>query len=121
MAAKTILSRCFVRVKGLVLATMEKSTKLTMGGVESTEVMGDSGFLGYTESQKPGIIECDVAVDSTTDLSALSDIAGETVTVESNTGQVWTMRNARQAMVIELDSSDGKTSLKFIGSKLEQS
>ena len=120
MAGKQILGRAFIRVSGQTLASLPGSAKLNPGGMERSPVVGDFGFLGYTEKPMHGEIECDIAVDATTDIGKINATTGATVTFEGDTGQVWVMRDAALAAPANVQSGDGKASLKFIGSAVEQ-
>lgn len=118
--AGQILGRAFVRVNGTTLASLLGTAKLNPGGVERTPVMGDFGFLGWTEKTVPSEIECDIAVDSTTDIVALGKTTNASVTFEGSTGQVWIMRNASISAPVGVQSGDGKATVKFIGAAAEQ-
>lgn len=119
MASK-YLGRAFIRVNGATVASLPGSAKLNPGGVERSPVVGDFGFLGYTEKPMHGEIECDIAVGSDTDLAALNKTVDATITFEADSGQVWVMRNAAMASPVNVQSGDGKATVKFIGSAVEQ-
>jgi len=115
MAGK-LFGRAFIRVNGMTTASLPGGS-IDLGGFERTPVVGDFGFLGYTEKPMHGEIECDIAVDATTDLVALGKTVGATVTFESDSGQVYILRDAFLTSPIKL--GDGKASLKFSGSAAE--
>ena len=119
MASK-YLGRAFIRVNGETLASLPGTAKLNPGGVERTPVVGDFGHLGYTEKPISSEIECEIAVGATTDLAALNKTTDATVTFEADSGNVWIMRNAAMAMPVSVQSGDGKASIKFFGSAVEQ-
>lgn len=120
MASKQLFGRAFIRVNGQTIASLPGSSKLNPGGVERSPVNGDFGFLGFSEKPVNAEVECDIAVDSTTDIVALNRTIDATITFEADTGQVWVMRNAALAAPVSLQSGDGKASIKFIGSAVEQ-
>ena len=120
MSSSKYLGRAFIRVNGRTIASMPGSAKLNPGGVERSPVMGDFGFLGYTEKPVHAEIECDIAISSDSDLKALQDMVDGTVTFEGDTGQVWIIRKAANAAPISVAAGDGKASVKFIGSPAEQ-
>ncbi|SNT28975.1 Phage tail tube protein [Noviherbaspirillum humi] len=115
-----MFGRAFIRVNGLTLASLPGTGKLDPGGVERTPVVGDYGFLGYTEKPVHAEIECDIIVDANTDIVALNRTADASVTFECDSGQVFIVRNASLAMPVKPQSGDGKASVKFIGSAAEQ-
>lgn len=119
MASK-YFGRVFIRINGMTIASLPGTAKLNPGGVERSPVTGDFGFLGYTEKPMHSEIECEIAVDGDLDLSALNKTVDATVTFEADSGQAWIMRNAAMASPVNVQSGDGKASIKFIGSAVEQ-
>lgn len=113
------LGRAFVRANGLTIASLPGSAKLNPGGVERSPVVGDFGMLGYTEKPIHAEVECDIAVGADTDLAALQNMVDGTVTFEGDTGQTWIVRKACLAAPINVQSGDGKASIKFIGAAAE--
>lgn len=120
MAGKKILGRAFVRVNGQTIASLPGTAKLNPGGVERSPVVGDFGFLGYSEKPVHGEIECEIAVSDETDVAALNSTTDASITFEGDTGQVWIMRGAALAVPVNVQSGDGKAQVKFIGSEIEQ-
>lgn len=120
MSQSKYLGRAFIRVNGRTIASLPGTAKLNPGGVERTPVMGDAGFLGYTEKPVHSEIECEIAVGNDTDLAALQNMVDGTVTFEGDTGQTWIQRKSANAMPIAVASGDGKASVKFIGAPAEQ-
>ncbi len=119
MAGKQILGRAFIRINGQTIASLPGSAKLNPGGVERSPVVGDFGFLGYTEKPVHGEIECDIAVSTDTDINAINQTTGATVTFEGDTGQVWVMRQASLAAPVNVQAGDGKAQVKFFGAAVE--
>ena len=120
MAGK-LFGRAFIRVNGSTMPTIAGTGKINLGGIERTAVNGDFGFLGSTEKTVNGEVECDVAVDAALDLQALGNTVEATITFECDSGQAFVLRNAVLAAPIELQSGDGKATLRFIGSAAESS
>ena len=108
MAGKQILGRAFVRVNGQTIASLPGSAKLNPGGVERSPVVGDFGFLGFSEKPVHGEIECEIAVSSDTDIAALNNTTDASITFEGDTGQVWIMRGGALATPVNVQSGDGK-------------
>lgn len=120
MAGKQILGRAFIRVNGQTIASMPGTAKLNPGGVERTPIVGDFGFLGYSEKPVHGEIECEIAVSADTDIAALNKTTDASITFEADTGQVWVMRSASLATPVNVQSGEGKAPVKFIGAQIEQ-
>lgn len=112
------LGRVFIRANGESLASTPDSASLDPGGITRSEVMGDHGYLGYTEKMAPGVIECEIAVNANTSAQRIQAITDATITFEGDTGQVWVVRNAACAETVKIQN--GKAKLKFIGSPAEE-
>ncbi len=120
MAGKQILGRAFIRIDGQTIASLPGSAKMSPGGRERSPVVGDFGFLGYSEKPVHGEIECDIAVSADTDINALNLTTNASITFEADTGQVWIMRGAAVSTPIGVQAGDGKASVKFIGAEIQQ-
>lgn len=120
MAGKQILGRAFIRVNGQTIPSMPSTAKLSPGGVERSPVVGDFGYLGYSEKPVHGEMECDIAISSDTNIAALNSTTNASITFEGDTGQVWIMRGAALAVPVNVQSGDGKASVRFVGSAIEQ-
>lgn len=118
--AKQIFGRAYIRINGQTIASLPGTAKLNPGGVERTPVVGDAGFLGWTEKPVHGEIECDIAVDATTDINGLNKTTNASITFECDTGQVYVMRGAGLAAPLSVQAGEGKASLKLIGTAVEQ-
>jgi hypothetical protein len=118
MAGK-ILGKAFIRVNGMSLASLPGTAKLSPGGVERKPVVGDHGFLGYTETPVHAEVECDIAIDASTDIIALNKTTDATVTFECDSGQVFIVRQGAVASPVGAESGTGKASVKMIGSPAE--
>lgn len=120
MANDRLFGRAFIRLDGMTLASLPGTGKINPGGVERTPVVGDAGFLGFTEKPVHGEIECDIAISSDTDVDKINKTTGASVTFECDSGQVYVMRRAAMALPAPVQSGDGKASLKFIGTATVQ-
>lgn len=120
MAGKQILGRAFIRIDGQTIASLPGSAKMSPGGRERTAVLGDFGYLGYSEKPIHGEIECEIAVAADTDIGALNATVNASITFEADTGQVWIMRSAAMASPVSVAAGDGKASVKFIGAEIQQ-
>ncbi len=117
--AKKVFGRVFIAIDGNRLDSMTGTGKLTMGGEERTAVVTDTGSVYYTAKPVHAEVECDIAVSGTTDLKALNNTTDATITFELDTGQMFVVTNAALAAPIDLQSGDGKASLRFIGTAAE--
>lgn len=118
MAGK-ILGKAFIRVNGMSLASLPGTAKLNPGGHERKPVMGDHGFLGWTETPVHSEVECDIAIDANTDIMTLNKTTDATVTFECDSGQVYIVRSATPATPVGAESGSGKASIKLIGAPAE--
>lgn len=112
--------RAFIKINGEMLGSVP-GAKLSLGNMERSTVMGDSGPLGYTEKYSEPAIECAISHDGDTDLTALGKITGASVTFETDTGRVYILRDAWLKNAIELTASEsGEVSLQFAGLSCEE-
>ena len=115
------LGRAFIRANGMTLASLPGTGKLNPGGYERVPIVGDFGFLGFSEKPMHGEVECEIAVGKDTNLDQLNKTTDTTITFEGDTGQVWVMRNAAIATPVGPQAGEGgKASVKFIGAPAEE-
>ena len=82
--------------------------------------MGDFGFLGWTEKKNsPFRVECDIAVDSTTNIVALGKTTNASVTFGGAPDGV-DHAQRQHICPVGVQSGDGKATVKFIGAAAEQ-
>lgn len=117
--ADMYFGRAFIRVNGESIASLPGTAKLSPGGVERSPVVGDFGFLGWTEKPVHSEIECDIAVNGSTDIAALNGMQNGTIVFKCDSGQQYIQRGAGLATPIGPQAGDGKASLKFIGAPVE--
>lgn len=118
--ADLYFGRAFIRVNGESIASLPGTAKINPGGVERSPVVGDFGFLGWTEKPVHSEIEFDIAVSGSTDIGAINAIQNGTVVFKCDSGQQYIQRGASLATPIGPQAGDGKASLKFIGAPAEQ-
>jgi len=118
MAGK-ILGKAFIRMDGMSLASLPGTGKINPGGVERKPVMGDHGFLGWTETPVHAEIECDIAIDASTDIMKLNKTTNATITFECDSGQVYVVRSGTLATPVGAESGNGKASVRIIGAPAE--
>lgn len=112
--------RAFIRVNGASIASLPGTAKLNPGGVSRKPVVGDHGFLGWTETPVHSEIECDIAVNADTDIVGLNAMTNGSIVFECDSGQQFIQRGAGLESPISPQAGDGKASLKFIGAPVEQ-
>lgn len=114
-----LFSRAFISVGGVRQASLPGSLKFSLGGYERSPIMGDVGLLGSTSKLVNSTAEFDIAVGPDTDLVALGN-SSSVITIEADSGQIFVMRDAELAAPVEVQSGEGKASLKFFGKPMEQ-
>ena len=113
--------RAFIRANGITLASLSNTAKLNPGGVTRTPVMGDHGFLGWSEQTVASEMECEIGISADTDIIALGKMTDATVTFECDNGKTWVIRNACVANPVSPQAGEGgKAPLKFIGPPAEE-
>ncbi|MDR2507611.1 MAG: phage tail tube protein [Candidatus Accumulibacter sp.] len=114
-----IIGRAYIRVNGMNLNSLNGAT-LNPGGFTREPVLSDYGYAGYTEKTVNSEVSCDVAISDVDDITALGKIVDTTITFEGGNGAVYVIRHASVSEPPELDSSENKAGLKFIGAAAEK-
>lgn len=113
-------SRAYIKTDSALLATMP-GAKLDMGGVERAPVVGGNAMLGYSETIKPGMLTCEIALQQGVSLAVLQKIKAATITYEADTGQTYVIRNAYCAKTLTVTAGEGgKVALEFVGDPAEE-
>ena len=115
--ANQVTGRVFISINGTRMASKE-GAKLNMGGVSRTGVAGDSGVHGYSEKTEIPFIECTISHKGDTSLQAFQNFTAETVSFQTDTGKLYTLRNAWNAKAVEL--TKGEVSLRLEGMSCEE-
>lgn len=87
--------------------------------IERESVVGLGGRVGSKEMKVAPYIEIECIVTSETDLAKIQNETDFPVTVELANGNVYVLRNAELVGRMEVDGTEGKTSLRFEGDKME--
>lgn len=119
MAAQ-FFGRAFIRVGGQSIASLPGTAKLNPGGVTRKPVVGDHGYLGWTEQPAHAEVECDIAINASTNIIALNAETNTSIVFECDSGQQYIVRGAGLESPIAPQAGDGKASLKYIGAPAEQ-
>jgi hypothetical protein len=81
------------------------------------EIVGQDGYHGYKETEVAPSIEAEITDRGGLSIMALQGITESTVTAELNNGKTYILNDAFFAGPIELDASDGKMQVKFVGAR----
>jgi len=117
-----ITGRVEVLVNGQLLLNKSGATASGIGlsgepNYELTEVMGDTGLHGYTESPILAMTEVTITDRDDISLDALARVRenGTVIFRSANGGKVYTMKNATCKRNFTLTAGEGETTLTFIG------
>lgn len=100
-----VTGRVFVNVNGARIRS-KPGAKLNMGGTERTAEVSDAGVDGYSEKIVPPRVECQVNHTADVNLDDFRNFRTGTVTFETDTGSVFTLRDAWCAKPPELTGGD---------------
>ena len=114
-----VVGQVKVRFDGSILETDGSST-MDIGGPVREAVAGDYQAGAFKEMTKESKCECTILYKSGMSLSAIRAIDNATVTLETDTGGVWIIRNAYVADAISFSGSDGKAKIVFQGPPAEE-
>ena len=97
----------------------KEGATINHGNLEREPVLGDDGVLGFSESFKGApFIKVAIIHAEKTDEDALKNFVGETITYTTNTGKVYTLKDAFTSNSLELAVKDGQLEVNFFGTKL---
>ncbi|BAS67625.1 phage tail tube protein [Bathymodiolus septemdierum thioautotrophic gill symbiont] len=114
-----ITSRGTLDIPSMGRLPTQKGITYGFGNPKREPVMGDSGLLGHTEEYTDSaMIKCKLSDTSALDKEKLQAVVDETVTLQVNNGQAFTLNNAFMADVVEVDTSSGDIEVTFYGSEL---
>lgn len=108
-----------VKANGELFETTGGST-IDLGGPSREGVQGDYQAGAFRETTAEARVECTVLVKAGFGAVRLSRIDDATVTIESDTGQAYIIRNAYVAETISINSGEGTARLVFAGPPAEE-
>ena len=82
---------------------------------EREGIAGQDDVHGYKEMPRVPFAEGDVSLEREMSIEDLQEICDATVTIELANGNAYLLRNAWTASARELDTVEGKTSIRFEG------
>jgi hypothetical protein len=110
------LSKLTIKLDGEELETMPGAS-IDIGGTERKVVTGDNKVLGWTETTKPSMIECEIAVGANTSLAFIAGKTNITATCEFDTGQVYIVNGGfvTDTLKVTGGGEGGKVPVKISG------
>ena len=113
-----VVGQVKIKVDGGYLPTAKEAT-MEIGGVTREPVPGDHDASAFTESEAPA--KCDVTLlyKKGVSLAALREIKNATITLETDIGVTWIMRNAYYSEGGSF-GQDGKAKATFQGPAAEE-
>lgn len=113
-----VVGQVKVKVDGRSYPTSGEAT-LEIGGPSREAVAGDYDASAFKESTNPAKADVTLLYKKGVSLAQLRAIDNATVTIETDTGSTWIMRNAYVAEVISF-GQDGKAKVVFQGPPAEE-
>lgn len=104
--------------RGSALLRTKKGSKFKPGGFKRDPVTGHK-YYGTTDEAMPFELDCTLAHMTDTDVVEFSNIVDETIRIQTDTGQVYVVKDATTTEPCEL-SDGGDMSLKMTGSPAEK-
>jgi len=114
-----ITSRAVLNAGSLGRLPIKEGAEIGFGNLKREPVMGDDGVLGFSESyaEAPSI-KCTIAHAKSTDEDAIRNFTDETITLETNSGKVYTLTDAWTGDPLSLSIKDGQLEVMFYGYEL---
>jgi hypothetical protein len=117
--ASRVVGQVRVKIDGDLLDTDGKST-MDLGGPRRESVPGDYQAGSFRESTAEAKVEVNLLMKASLSLTALRLIDNATVTMETDVGHTFIVRNAYVADVISFGSESGTAKVVFQGPPAEQ-
>ena len=105
-----VTGKVYVTIGGQRLRSKE-GAKLNMGGIEREAAISDSGVDGYMEKFSVAQVDCTIHLTADISLRELQNFRDNTLTFETDTGRIYTLKDAWCAKPPEL--SKGEVTLVF--------
>lgn len=114
-----VVGQARINVDGDTLETDGEST-LELGGIVREAQTGDYQAGGFSEKTVNSKLTTKILVKAGTSLTSLQAIDNATVSMRTDVGQTFIIRNAYVADVISLSTSDGKADVVIQGPPAEE-
>lgn len=105
-----VTGKVFVTINGQRLRSKE-GAKLMTGGIERDPASSDSGVDGFTEKYAVPQVDCTINHTRDVSLQQIQAFKNGTLTFETDTGAIWTLKDAWCAKPPEM--TKGEVSLVF--------
>jgi hypothetical protein len=119
MANQCVAGECFVKVDGRQLSVRGTLT-ISPNRVTRTSVAGLDGVHGFQSVSRAPYIEIEITNRPQFPLTDLEKVVDSTVTAETESGEVWVLRNAFQTGDLEFNASDGTCTVRFDGMAMQR-
>lgn len=116
--SKQRLGKAIIKVAGKQLETMPGGT-FDPGGITRTSQIGANAVLGYTEAPKQSRVEVTVSLTRGVTVRELESNSA-TLTIEGDTGQIWSIANAWSVEPPVVDLSAGTARVTYEGPPAEE-
>ncbi len=114
-----ITSRAVINAGSLGRLPIKEGAEIGFGNPKREAVMGDDGVLGHSESYEDApYIKCTIVHAQSTDEDVIKDFVDESITLETNSGKVYTLRDAWTVEPLSLTVKDGQLEVLFNGYEL---
>ena len=107
-----VTGRVFISLSGQRIRSKEGAS-LETGGIDREAAISDAGVDGYTEKVTAPKVDCKINHTDATSLTDIQAFADETLTFETDTGRIYTLRNAWCSKPPKLEK--GEVTLEFMG------
>lgn len=114
-----VVGQATIRVNADRIETDGQST-LELGGPVRTAVAGDYQAGSFSEKEQESKLTVSILLKKGTRATDLRKIDNATLTMETDVGQLWMVRNAYCADVISIATADGKANVVFQGPPAEE-
>lgn len=114
-----ITGRATIRLDGSELRSMP-GARLSPGGVTREAVKGGGKIHGFKEEDMEPTLECTVAHTADLSLDSLAKTTAATISVVTDTGRQYTLREAWLSQPPELDAGNGSVALRFAAISCEE-
>ncbi len=114
-----ITSRAVLNAGSLGRLPIKEGAEIGFGYLKREPVMGDDGVLGHSEEYTDApFIKCTIAHANSTDEEAIAAFVDESITLETNSGKVYTLTDAWAGEMGTLNTKEGQLEVTFYGQEL---
>ena len=114
-----VVGQVKIKADGQLLETDGQST-MNIGGPSRESVTGDYQAGAFSESTNAASCECNLLMKAGLSLTGLAAIDNATLTMETDTGRTYIMRNAYVSETISFSTNEGKAKVMFMGPPAEE-